>query len=252
MVDLAAIFDDVFGFDNQEQRVSEKGCARCDGVPEVDKALESKDTLGTPDQNAGHTSNQGVPEKNKGCARDIIEKQEVKGEGTPSHRAHPNSDNPLQTVDPDSYEERAGIIEFDAGLPRQEAETLAAQELGFIDADDLHGEIVRRWAAEIEQLAKQRAVSPDGAAALKWAQVFISQGWALQAVRLGWDEVELFGVCPRAPWQRLDRKGVAFGGAVVAVTAEEVAYVGGLRRFKAQVNNDGGAVPIWELTGVES
>ena len=63
------------------------------------------------------------------------------------------------------------------------------------------------------------------------------------------DEAELFGVCPRAPWARLDRKGVAFGGTVVAVTAEAAAYVGGLRRFKANVNNDNGAAPIWELAG---
>ena len=44
-------------------------------------------------------------------------------------------------------------------------------------------------------------------------------------------------------------KGVAFGGAVQAVTAEAVAYVGKLRRYRAQVNNDNGAVPIWELAG---
>ena len=62
-------------------------------------------------------------------------------------------------------------------------------------------------------------------------------------------EFELFGVCPRAPWQRLDRKGAAFGGAVQVVTQEAVIYVGGLRRYRAQVNNDGGAVPIWELAG---
>jgi len=64
---------------------------------------------------------------------------------------------------------------------------------------------------------------------------------------LGWDEVDLFGVCPRAPWQRLDRKGAAFGGSVQAVTQEAVAYVGGLRRYRAQVNNDSGAVLIWVL-----
>jgi hypothetical protein len=29
-----------------------------------------------------------------------------------------------------------------------------------------------------------------------------------------------------------------------------MTYVGGLRRYRAQVNNDGGAVMIWELTGV--
>jgi hypothetical protein len=109
--------------------------------------------------------------------------------------------------------------------------------------------LVRRWAAEIERLAKLHAVSPEGAEAVKRARAFINEGWALQAARLGWDEVELFGVCPRAPWQRLDRKGAAFNGVVQAVTAVAVVYVGGLRRYRAQVNNDNGAVPIWELAG---
>ena len=34
----------------------------------------------------------------------------------------------LAAPDPDAFEERAAIIEHDAGLPRQEAETLAARE----------------------------------------------------------------------------------------------------------------------------
>ena len=153
----------------------------------------------------------------------------------------------LAGPDLDAFEERAGIIEHDAGLPRQEAETRAAREQGHDNTDSLHGEVVAGWAAEIERLAKLPAVSPEGAVALKRAQAFISEKWALQAARLGWDEVELFGVCPRAPWRRLDRRGVAFGGAVQIVTQDAVAYVGGLRRYRAQVNNDGGAVPVWEL-----
>jgi hypothetical protein len=153
----------------------------------------------------------------------------------------------LAAPDPDAYEERAAIMEFDGGMPRQDAETLAAREQGHADADSLHGDVVGRWAAEIERLATLPAVSPDGAEALKRAQAFTAEGWALQAARLGWDEVELFGVCPRAPWRRLDRKGAAFGGAVQAVTQEAITYVGGLRRYRSTVNNDGGAVPIWEL-----
>ena len=147
----------------------------------------------------------------------------------------------LAAPDLDAFEERSAICEHDAGLPRQEAETLAAQEQGFDDADSLHGEMVGRWAAEIERLAKLRAASPEGAEALKRARAFIDEGWALQAARLGWDEIELFGVCPRAPWRRLDRKGAAFGGAVQAVTQEAVIYVGGLRRYRATVNDGGGA-----------
>ena len=156
----------------------------------------------------------------------------------------------LSAPDSDAFEERAAIIEHDAGLPRQEAETLAAQEQGHADAGSLHGATVQRWAAEIGRLAKLPAVSPEGAEALKLARAFINEGWALQAARLGWDEVELFGVCPRAPWQRLDRKGVAFGGAVQAITTEAVVCVGGQRRYRAQVNNDNGAVLIWELVQI--
>ena len=169
----------------------------------------------------------------------------------------------LAAPDLGAFEERVAIIHeahtrirADDGSPapepiftisQEQAETLAAQDQGHADAASRHGERVGRWAAEIERLATLPAVSPEGAEALKRAQAFISEGWALQAARLGWDEVELFGICPRAPWQRLDRKGAAFGGAVQAVTAEAVTYVGGLRRYRAQVNNDGGAVPIWEL-----
>ncbi len=168
----------------------------------------------------------------------------------------------LAAPDPDAFEERAAII-HDAhtitfandgaplaepifALPQEQAERMAAQEQGHDDADSLHGATVAHWAAEIGRLAKLPADSPEGAEALKRAQAFIRHGWALQAARLGWDEVDLFGVCPRAPWQRLDRKGAAFGGAVQIVTQDAVAYVGGQRRYRAQVN-DGGAVPIWEL-----
>ena len=153
----------------------------------------------------------------------------------------------LAPPDLDAFEERAAIIEHDGGHPRHDAEALAAQEQGFSDVPSLHDELVRHWAAEIERLARLPSICPEVAVALKRAQAFIGDGWALQAVRLGWDETELFGVCPRASWQRLDRKGVAFGGAVQAVTQEAVAYVGGLRRYRATVNNDGGAIPIWEL-----
>ena len=171
----------------------------------------------------------------------------------------------LAAPDSDAFEERAAIIheahtriiaDDDAPLPepifaltQEQAETLAAREQGFADAAGLHGEMVRRWAAEIERLATLPAVSPDGAEALKRARAFIGEGWARQAARLGWGEAELFGVCPVASWRRLDRKGAAFGGAVQAVTAEAVTYVGGLRRYRAQVNNEGCAVPIWELEG---
>ena len=263
MVDVAAIFDDVFGPGDQDQGVSKKRCARCVGVPEGHKSLKSLDTPGTPSEAGGHTSKKGVPAESERCARKTVEKQELTAKVTKAHRAHRKMDTPTKHLDSDAFEERAAIIHeahtiihADDGtllpdpiftLTRQQAETLAAQEQGHDDADSLHGELVGRWVAEIERLARLPVVRPEGAEALKRARAFIAEGWALQAVRLGWDEVEIFGICPRAPWVRQDRKGVAFGGSVQAVTQEAVTYVGGLRRYRAQVNNDNGAVPIWEL-----
>ena len=61
-------------------------------------------------------------------------------------------------------------------------------------ADSLHSDTVKRWSAEIDRLGKLPAVSPDGAEALKRAQAFVSDGWALQAVRLGWGGRDIRGV----------------------------------------------------------
>ena len=263
MVDVAAIFDEVFGPEDRSKGLPENGCARCVSVLDGHKPLENTDKPDTPTEHNKHTAKQGVPSAVTGCVRNIVEKQYVTVKDTPAHRAHLISDSPLQPVDPGAFEERAAIIHgahtitsADDGtllsepiftLTHQEAAMLAAREQGYADANSLFDAAAERWAAEIDRLAGLRAVSPDGERALKRAQAFIGEGWAQQAVRLGWDEVLLFGVCPRKPWVRLDRKGVAFGGAVQAVTQDAVAYIGGLRRYRAQVNNDNGAVPIWEL-----
>lgn len=157
-------------------------------------------------------------------------------------------ERPISAVaDPNAFEERAAIIEHDADLPRQHAETRAAREQGFKDADDLHGAVVARWATEIDRLAELPVASREASELLRQARAFIADGWALQATRLGWDVHRLFGLCPVKPWARLDRKGAVFGGTVQAVTAEAFIHAGGLRRYRATVNNDGGAVPIWEL-----
>ena len=154
MVDVAAIFDEVFGADEQDKGSSKKRCARCAGVPEGHKLLKNLDTLGTPSEVSGHTFQKGVPDESERCARDIVENQEVASEGTRAHRAHLKTDNPSKPADSDAFEERAGIIHEahtiaidDDGAPlpepiftltREQAEWQAAQEQGFDDADTLN------------------------------------------------------------------------------------------------------------------
>ncbi len=257
MMDVAKILSVVFAGDTGDK-----------GTP-PDKALGSNNF---PDpQHVPQVSPSEIPwgtNTELGGDSEVDIKQQVTGACPPVPRVphgFADENNHGEDPDPGTFEERAAIIHeahartrADDGAPlpepifeitQEQAEILAAQEQGHADAGSLHGATVERWATEIERLAKLPAVSPDGAEALKRARAFIADGWALQAARLGWDEVELFGVCPRAPWQRLDTKGAAFGGTVVAVTAAAITYVGGLRRYRAQVNNDGGAVLIWELAG---
>ena len=247
MVDVAAIFDDVFGPGDQEQGVSKNRCDRCVGVPEGHKSLESLDTLGTRPEANGHTPNQGVPDESERCAREIVEKQELTATVTKAHRAHRKIDTSPKHPDATAFEERSAICEHDGGSPRQETETLAARERGFSDAPSLHRELVECCAAEIERLATLPTVSPDGAEALKLARAFIRKGWALQAARLGWDEVELFGVRPRPRIRDFAGMGIAFGGEVKAITQDAIFYVGGRRRDKAPVSGGKGWFLIWDL-----
>ncbi len=265
MVDVASIFEEVFGPDDQDQTSSKNKRVQRVSVSGPGKPLENLDIPDTFSADTRHENTKSKSGENGKCVREIEENQEVIDHRHENTKTHLKTKPPSKPVDGGAFEERAAIIHeahtrtiADDGTPLPEpifalthgqAETLAAQEQGHADADSLHRDVVGRWAAEIERLATLPAVSPDGAEALKRAKAFIAEGWALQAVRLGWDEVEIFGICPRAPWVRQDRKGVAFGGAVQAVTAAAVVYIGGLRRYRAQVNNEGCAVPIWELEG---
>ena len=67
MVDVAAIFSEVFGPDDQDKGVSKKGCARCAGVSEGHKPLENIDNPSTPAGEKRHTSIQGVLNAGTGC-----------------------------------------------------------------------------------------------------------------------------------------------------------------------------------------
>jgi hypothetical protein len=82
------------------------------------------------------------------------------------------------------------------------------------------------------------------------AHHFLSAGWHVQAARMGWNELEVFGLSPKAPWERLDRQGIAFAShRLVALDRDVAVYEHRLRRQRTLINNDNGAVPIWQLAG---
>jgi hypothetical protein len=149
-----------------------------------------------------------------------------------------------------AFEERAAIAEHDGGLSRDDAETMAAREQGYETGDALLAAVVVGWAQKIDQLIGRRPADPAIAQALDQASAFIREGWALQAVRLGWGELELFGVLLPASLGQRSRIGAAFGGAVQAVTTGEVVRAGGFRTCRVAADPNSWA-PIWDVMTCE-
>jgi hypothetical protein len=121
-------------------------------------------------------------------------------------------------ADRETIEERAAILEYDAGLPRAWAEGAARLLAGL--------------------------PPPKGCAPWRWAQVcddaaeLIRAGWAAEAAAAGWDAREVFGAAPGYPEARIDAQGLAWlirGCRVVALDATGAdieTAVGGRLRFR--------------------
>lgn len=150
----------------------------------------------------------------------------------------------IAAPDPDTWVERAAIREYDGGLPRAEAERLAAQNQGFDDAPALFAAVMAGWAAGLARLALADQ-TPLGRRCIDRALAFIADGWAAQALALGWAEAELMGADPVAPWARLDRLGAAYlDFPIRAVTADCITYAPALRLWRG--TKAPGAVLPWE------
>jgi hypothetical protein len=132
---------------------------------------------------------------------------------------------PLET----DFEERAALIEYGAGVPRE-------------------------WAEGYARLL--RLPCPTGITPERWMQIIDDGGyfidrWAVMAAQLGWTTREVFGISPKAPDHRLDMSGLVpllTGQKVLALTAEAATIDAGrqtsLRIFP---RIDDGAVPVWEM-----
>jgi hypothetical protein len=127
------------------------------------------------------------------------------------------------------FEERAALVEYGAGVPRDWAE-------GFARLD--------------------RSAPPPGFSPKRWQQVVNDGGlfldrWAAAAARLGWSAEDVFGVHPTAPGARYDCMGLVpliGGGTVVSITTDRAtirqasgATLVYLRRPRL------GAIALWKL-----
>jgi hypothetical protein len=132
----------------------------------------------------------------------------------------------------DAFEERAGIIEYDASVPREWAE-------GF---------------ARLCQMPRPAAILPP-----RWRELVDNAGlfidkWAVQAASLGWSAADIFGCHREAPLARYDLQGLVFligSSEVVAITALSAAIrtrSGATLTFRRRRPAPGeGVTAIWEL-----
>jgi hypothetical protein len=133
----------------------------------------------------------------------------------------------------DAHEERAALIEYDSGAPREWAE-------GFARLD--------------------RARLPDDVPQQRWLQfiddcgMFLDGRWPAKAASLGWGAADLFGCDTHKPFARVDWLGLMWllnGRRIVALTADSPAIMtsNGGRLTYRRVPNDPGRVLAWSLRG---
>lgn len=99
-------------------------------------------------------------------------------------------------------QERAAIIEYDGGAPREWAEALARLDV----STPLSDVPPKRWLRFIDDCGN-----------------FIDNGWARRAAKIGWTAFDLFGCDRSKPFARIDRCGLLWlldGRQLRALTAE--------------------------------
>ncbi len=142
------------------------------------------------------------------------------------------TDPELKPFDTGDYEERAAMVEYGAGAPRQWADGYA--RLCTLPRHPDYTET--RWQGLIDD-----------------AGLFLDQ-WAAKVDGLGWKTQEVFGVHHAKPSTRIDLQGLVpciRGRKVVAVTADSatIETITGARQriFRRTDAQSPGRVAVWEI-----
>lgn len=186
-------------------------------------------------RNSGGTANL------KALAHKVLERNAVRNSGgakggnscsaPPQKIEESGTPVPVPVPPEDEHDERAAIIEYEAGAPREWAEGAAKLMTMPVPI----GYPPKRWH-ELQNAAG----------------VFIDK-FATQAAALGWSALDIFGCDPVSPFERLDRAGLLLllhvDEAIVAVTGCSVttrSRTGSvLRYYRAQRQT--GAALIWSI-----
>jgi hypothetical protein len=136
----------------------------------------------------------------------------------------------------DAEEERAAIVQYDGGAPREWAEGFAR-----LDPRCPPGDVpVRRWLRFID----------DGGR-------FLDRGWAARASVLGWGPLDLFGCDRERPFARIDHLGLLWlldGGTVLELHRDHAIIEplrGARQTYRRRPVEVGRVMLAWELIGCQ-
>jgi hypothetical protein len=140
---------------------------------------------------------------------------------------------PASTTWGEVEEERAAIVEHDAGASRSWAEALA-----MLDPTKPPGEVPRkRWLQFIDDCSR-----------------FLDAGWAQHAEALGWGPLDLFGCDRQRPWARIDQQGLLWllnGSQIVELHRDKAVIEispGTRQSYRRRPVEVGRVVLVWELS----
>lgn len=132
----------------------------------------------------------------------------------------------------DAEDERAAIVEYDAGIARPWAEALARLDPNKPPTDVPPS----RWVRFIDDCGH-----------------FLDGGWGARAMELGWGPLDLFGCDRERPFARVDHLGLLWllnGGDVIELHRDRaiIENVGGGRQaYRRRPVEVGRVVLAWEL-----
>jgi hypothetical protein len=177
--------------------------------------------LGTPVQNVQNVQN-GSPADAFEHYEHIEQPAGVSTSSTPAvpdrlRKNEINEKSPTPVAWGEAEEERAALVQYDAGVLRPWAEALARLDPGRPPRDVP----LRRWVQFINDCGH-----------------FLDHGWAAKAERLGWRAVDLFGCDRERPFARIDAAGLLWlvnGQKLVALSVDraviEISVTGTLQIY---------------------
>ncbi|MEQ8653272.1 MAG: hypothetical protein RIC87_12485 [Kiloniellales bacterium] len=252
---FAHLFDEVFGdTSSTKPNLTKNSGESGEAVRREPNLLNNNETHLTSSTKISHQSHHAPVRAVRRVVREEV--VEIEREIEISHHLTglTAKNNLGETASADAFDERAAIVEADGGLTRDQAEDQAARDQGFDTAAELRFAVVAGWLRQVNEWGSDHAGDPFRQRLLSDARSFCASEWAIQALHLGWCELDLFAVHGDAPEQRFDSRGLvaSLDGRPIAAMTSDTASIrcpAGhcVTYYRRPIDPQRGAVLLWEL-----